>query len=160
MALTSAQASTLLATVKADTDPAVIAAYASKQMDVLANLYNAAANPQVLVWRKSIRPAELNTAIVWSEYSTLTVALQNCYLAMVSGISNIDATNANIRGGFSTIFSGKVSLTNLTTLAQRAATKFENLFVTSQLVDPTLDGYTLTPQDLGAVLFNADGSPK
>jgi hypothetical protein len=158
--LTTAQQTTLRNAIKADTDPAVIAAYAARNLDGLADLYNTVASPDVLVWRRSIRPAELNNAVVWSEYAVLTVALQNCYLAMVNGVSSVDATISNIRGGFSTIFSGKVTLTNLTALAQRQATKFESLYVTAQVVDVSLDGHQINPQELGDALFNPDGTPR
>ena|SRR5437870_4654598 len=108
-----------LATQRAAGDHGAIAAY-----------YNAPGTG--LIWRPNITTDELNTAIIWSEFAGLTALLQNTYLAMIAGTS-VDATKANIRGGFSTVFAGKTSLTNLNNLAQRVPTRFEQLFTTAQV---------------------------
>jgi len=99
------------------------------------------------IWRPDISTSELNTAIVWSEFAALTVALQNTYMALIS-TTTIDATKANIRGGFTTVFSaGTTSRTNLTNLAQRVPTRFESLFTTSQVC--SVYGQTVTASDTG-----------
>ena len=126
MAMTSAQAATFKAAVVAD---AALAAFRTAgDAGAIAAYYNAPGTG--LVWRPSITVPELNTAIVWSEFIAATVARQNGYFALIQG-GSVDATKANIQAGFSTIFAGSVSLTNLTALAQRVPTRYEQLFVVS-----------------------------
>lgn len=126
-----------LATARAAGDHGAIAAY-----------YNAAGSGTI--WRPVITVAELNTAIVWSEFAALTVALQQTYLAMTQG-GSIDATSANVRGGFTSVFaSGTTSRTNLTNLAQRTQTRFEALFTTGQVCE--LFGKVVTPADVAEAL--------
>lgn len=85
------------------------------------------------IWRPEITVKELNTAIVWSEYAALTVALQNTYRALIAP-GFIDATSANIRGGFSTIFgAATASRANLLAIAQRVPTRFEALYTSAQV---------------------------
>lgn len=99
-------------------------------------------------WRPSITIAELNTAIVWSEFAALTALLQNTYMAMIqAGV--VDATSLNIRNGFSTIFSA-VSLTNLTAIAKRVPTRLEALFTTANLC--SAPGLTASNSDVIAAI--------
>lgn len=100
------------------------------------------------IWRPYIAVSELNTAIVWSEFAALSVQFQNCYFALIQG-GAVDATKVNIRNGFGTVFTG-TSLTNLTALAQRLATKFEALFTTANVC--VLFAQTVTPTDVAAAL--------
>lgn len=127
MNLTTAQ----LATFKADIQTNQAANLAAGNHGAIALYYNSAGTGTV--WRPNIDVSELNTAIVWSDFAALTVAKQNTYLAMITA-GFVDATNANIRAGFTTVFGGgSQSLTNLTALAQRVPTRFEQLFTTSQV---------------------------
>ena len=106
-----------------------------------------------LIWRSDLTPALLNTAIVWSEWLLLTQAQRDAYAVLTNG-ATVDATNANIRTGFSTVLSGATqTLTNLTALAQRAATVFENLFVTGGV--STAFGIIVGPADVQAALGKA-----
>ena len=62
----------------------------------------------------------------------------------------IDASNPNVRAQFSSIFpasSASSTLANLTAVAQRGATKYESLFVSSSQVS-SVYGYTLQPIDV------------
>ena len=136
---TAMLANTALDTFRANLDAASIAAY-----------YNApSASPVVSVWRPSITIAELNNAIVWSEYLIADLAHQNAYAAMIAG-GAVDATKPNIQAGFGTIFAGSVSLTNLQVLAKRVATRFEALFAVSSVTP--LFGYTVSVSDVGVAL--------
>lgn len=128
-------------------DANIAAFVAAKDAQSITAYYNGAGTGSL--WRPSISASELNNAVVWSEFAGLTVALQNTYLAMIA-VGYIDATNVNIRNGFSTVFTGKTSLTNLATLAQRTATKFEALYAAGNVCP--LFGYMVTPYDVGLAL--------
>ena len=58
----------------------------------------------------------------------------------------IDATNANIRAGFVSIFGAGATVNNLTAIAQRVATNFEFLFTTSNV--SSVYNYILTDDDI------------
>jgi hypothetical protein len=143
--LTTAQLQTFKAAI--NSDPNLAAARAAGDQGAIAAYYNAAGTGNI--WKPDIDVSTLNTAIVWAEFVALTVAKQNGYFAMTQG-GNIDATSSNIRGGFTAVFGGTTSLTNLTALAQRVATRFEALFTTSQVC--SLYGYVVTVADVAAAL--------
>ena len=145
MSLTIAQLETFATAINADSN--LTNYIASQNAGYIANYYNGASATEI--WNPSISIAQLNDAIVWSEFAGLTVALQNTYMAMTTGTS-VDATNANIRNGFSTIFTGKTTLTNLIALAQRLATVFEALFTTANVC--SLYGYNVSVQDVIAAM--------
>jgi hypothetical protein len=155
MTLTAAQSFTFRTAIKADTDPTIVTAYAANDFVTIATQYNLAASPQVLIWRPRIMTSELNNAIVWSEYLLLTDAQRQTYSAMIV-VGWIDATNANIRGGFGSVFTGTTSLTNLTTLAQVPATKFQNLFTTAGVC--SLFGHLLDNQECYEALYTPNGT--
>ena len=140
--LTAAQLQTFKTAINSDGN--LTAFIAAGDYNSIANYYNGVGAGSV--WLPSIQTSLLNDAIVWSEFAGLTPALQNTYMAMVT-VPVIDATNANIRGGFNTIFSGKVTLTNLTALAARTPTVFEALFTTANVC--SLFGYQVTANDVG-----------
>lgn len=108
--------------------------------------YYAADHASQMVWRPSIPVSELNTAITWSEFAALTVQMQNTYQALVTP-GFIDATSANVRGAFTTIFAANTaSRPALTAIAQRRASRFEALFTTGNVC--SLFGYVPTVQDV------------
>jgi hypothetical protein len=147
MALTAAQLAVFKAAILADANLA--ANRAAQAHGAIADYYaqNAASGT---IWRPIITVQELNTAIVWSEFSALTALLQNAYMALISP-GYIDATSANVRGGFTTIFAaGTTSRTNLTNLAQRTPTRFEALFTTAQVC--SLFGYVPSVADVAQAL--------
>lgn len=129
-------------------DGALSAARTAGDQGVIAGYYNASAGAGS-IWRPSISASEMNTAIVWSEFITLSAVVQNGYFALIQG-GVIDATNANVRAGFASIFSGKVSLTNLVALAARVPTRFEALFTTSNVC--SCFGQTVTVADVAQAL--------
>jgi hypothetical protein len=146
MALTAAQLATFKAAILADANLA--ANRAAQAHGAIADYYALAGTGTI--WRPVITTQELNTAIVWSEFSALTALLQNAYMALISP-GYIDATSANVRGGFTAIFAvGTTSRTNLTTLAQRTPTRFEALFTTANVC--SLYGYTPSVADVAQAL--------
>lgn len=144
MALTPAQLATFKAAINADANLA--AARAAGDQGAIAAYYNGAGAGTI--WRPSVSAKELNTAIVWSQFIALPVATQNGYFAMLQA-GAIDATSANIRTGFASLFTGQ-SLTNLTAIAQRTPTVFEALFTTSQVC--TVFGQAVSVADVAAAL--------
>ena len=138
--MNSAQLTTFKAAILAE--PNVAAARASQSHGAIAAYYNGPGTG--LIWRPAITVAELNTAIVWSEFIALTQGQRDAYAALISG-ATVDATNANVRAGFSTIFAG-TSITNLTALAQRVPTVFEQLFSSGGV--STMFGYQVSVADV------------
>lgn len=141
--MNAAQLSTFKAAILSDANLA--AARTAGDMGAMVSYYNAAGTG--LVWRPSISVGELNTAIVWGEFIALTQGQRDAYSAVIQG--PIDATNANVRAGFGSIFGGQ-SLTNLTALAQRVPTRFEQLFAVSQ-VTPVF-GQSVSVADVAVAL--------
>lgn len=142
--LTPTQATVLKAAILGNASLA--AARAAGDQGAIAVYYNA--NAAGSIWRPSITAAELNTAIVWSQFIALTAIVQNGYNAMLLA-GTIDATSANVRAGFASIFSGQ-SLTNLTALAARAPTRFEALFTVSNVC--SCFGQSVTVADVAQAL--------
>ena len=128
-------------------DVSLVAQRAAGDHGAIAAYYNGAGTGTI--WRPSITLLELNTAIVWSEYTVLSALLQNTYMAMIQG-GTVDATAAGIRAGFTAVFAGKVSLTNLTAMAQIVPTKFQQLFAVAQ-VSATF-GQSVAVSDIAAAL--------
>lgn len=147
--MTPAQLTTFKTAINGDANLA--ADRAAGRHGVIAAYYNAAGAGSI--WRPSISVAELNTAIVWSEFSVLSALLQGTYSAMTQG-GFVDATVGNIRNGFSTVFGvGTTSRANLLALAARVPTRFEALFTVANVC--SLFGQIVSAQDVSDAL----GSP-
>lgn len=163
--VTTPQWDAFRAAVKAQPQGSAIAtAYANKDTDALVALYNATSATNL--WRSDIKPAELATAIVMSEYVTLTAVQQGGMMLLLQlGAGALDATSATVRTSFSTLFTGKTTLTNLTTLAQRKATVFEAIaaYLTvaapANVCAPEIYGHVLTRFEVGSQLWDAQGNP-
>src|SRR6516164_8574280 len=98
----------------------------------LADYYNTTASPTVAIWRPDVSQTDLAKSIVASDFSALTVALQNTWFALLQA-PILDATISSVRQNFSTIFTSGTTLTNLQATAQKNATNLESLFTTSQV---------------------------
>lgn len=125
----------------------------NNNLETLANYYNANASPQVDLWRPDVSPFELQKVIVMSAYVALTAVKQNGFMVYLQS-PVLDATNQNIRDGFTTIFGAGATLTALTALAKKPATNFENLFIgviQSGAFVSSVYGQQVTYQDI----FNA-----
>lgn len=102
----------------------------------VANFYNSTANPVVNVWLTSVPVMPtLNAAIVWSAYETLSVALQNTYMAITqSGVINMADKAAarglvGLNGQTDGVFvDGSASSLAIRAASVRAATYAEALF--------------------------------
>jgi hypothetical protein len=114
-----------LTALKADIATNQSANQAAGNHGAIAAYYNTSAGSGFM-WRPNISAQEVSNAIVYSEFVALTVSQQNTYGVMVKS-GTIDATSANIRSGFSSVFTG-TTLSNLTALAQKVPTHFEALF--------------------------------
>jgi len=146
--MTPAQLTTLKAAILANT--AIAAERTANNHIGIAAHYNAPGTG--VVWRPVITAAELNAAVVWTEYATLTAVLQNCFQAMIAG-EWVDGTNTNIRAGFASIFAGTgaaVTRANLVALAQRVPTRFEMAFMTGSVC--SLFGRIVTPNDVALAM--------
>ena len=140
--LTTAQQTTLAAAIRADTDPAVVAALDIRNDVLLAELYNAAST--FIVWRTNITPNEYREAIVWTEVDALTAGKARIWEWVTQQMTApIDASKANVRQGLMDCWaSNTTTRTQLTAAAKRTATKAEKLFATGT-------GTTATPGTLG-----------
>lgn len=117
---------------------------AESNYKALIEFYNSPTNNNI--WKPDLKVIELSKAIVMSAFIALTAIKQKGYFVLTQG-EFIDATNANIRTGFASIFgAGTTTTNNLTALAQRFATNFEFLFTTSNV--SSLYGYILTEDDI------------
>lgn len=146
--MTPAQLATFKAAIQAN--PACAAMLAAADHIGIAALYNSAGAGSV--YRPSIPAAELNTAIVWTEYAALTAVLQNCYQAMIAP-GAVDGSNANIRTGFASIFAGAgaaATRANLVALAQRTPTKVEMIFMIGNVCSAF--GLIVTANDVAQAL--------
>lgn len=84
-----------------------------------------------VIWMPAVPVAVLLTGVVWSAFIALAAGAQAAWQALTAG-GTVDATNANVRAGFVDIFgSGSQTVTNLTALAQRPASRLEALFTAS-----------------------------
>ena len=128
--LTDSQAQTLVAALRADTDPAVVSALAAGNNETIANNYNAPTT--FVVWRSAVYPQEYREAIVWTAVDALSVGKARIWEWITQGMTApIDATKTNIRQGIADAW-GASSATGLAlqAVAKRPATKAEKLFAT------------------------------
>lgn len=129
MSLTASQLSTLKTDIQGRASLA--SSVAAADWPTVAAFYNAPASPAVNVWRADIATEEIAPQVVMSDFVALTAVKQNGLLLLTQG-PKIDATQANVRSAFASIFgAGSTTLTNLTALAQRPATRFEAMFLTA-----------------------------
>jgi len=127
-------------------DSSLAAARTAGDHGAIAAYYQGAGSGTV--WRPVVTTAELNTAIVWTEFIALSVQVQNAYIALIQA-GSVDATSANVRAGFSAIFTG-TSLANLTAIAKRVPTRFEALFSVANVC--SVFGQTVAAADIAAAL--------
>ncbi len=139
---TLAQLQAIKAAINGD---ATAAAYvAADQFGALCTYMNSPASPVVNVWRPDITVSQLLTGVVWSEFLALTAAQQGAWRALTA--ADVDATNANIRAGFVSIFgASSQTIANLTAIAERPATRLEVIFTTASVTSQF--GTTLSESD-------------
>lgn len=129
MALTTAQQTALQAAITADV--ALTTLNIANGFQQIADAMNLASTPAVSVWIPNISTSAMLSAIVAADMPT-TAGLIG-YLQMMLTVGIVDATQANVRTSFSTLFAAKPTLTNLSAIAQRTGTRFEALasFITA-----------------------------
>lgn len=129
-ALTDPQAQTLAAHIRANADPAVVAALAQRNDVALADYYNGPGS--CVVWRTAVQPTEYREAVVWTAVDGLTAGKARIWQWITADMTlPIDATRANIRQGIADAWGGgSATGVALTALAKRTASKAENLFTT------------------------------
>src|SRR5208337_4604359 len=91
----------------------------------VANFYNA--NSATAIWRSDLTDHEVVAACVMTEVVALTALALSAFQILIKP-TIINAASANVQSAFTTLFSGKTTLTNLTAVAQRTATRLEALF--------------------------------
>lgn len=135
--------------------------------DALVALYNATSGTSI--WRTDVKPAELVANIIVSEFIALAVngdQKRSAMLMLVQlGAGGLDASNANVRTSFQTIWTGTTTLNNLVAVGQRAATAFEAItaFLTAaapaNVCAPEIYGHVLTRFEVSTALWDANGTP-
>lgn len=146
MSLTPAQLVTLKAAIAAEVDVPFAADRAAGNTGAMAVFYNGAST--FIVWRTRVPVAELQGAYSWPEIIALTSG-QEAALNLMLSLGYLNASDSNVRSGMSSIFtSAPTTLTALTALGKRAATRGEKAFATGT-------GTTVTP---GLLVFEGSVS--
>jgi hypothetical protein len=144
MALTQSQLTQLATDINGQASLA--SARTTHDAQAIVAFYNAASATQI--WRSDLRDSEVVAACVGADVAALSGA-NTTLMQMLITPATIDATSANIRSDFNSLFSGKTSLTNLTAVAQRAGTRLEALFSSGgPPAVTTVFGYLLTDRDV------------
>ncbi len=161
MPLSSAQLVTLAAHIRANTDPAVVAALAAGADNELARLYNLPASPAFIVWRSDVRAEETGNAWVGTDIDGMSALnMQRLQLLLQSAPSGVfDMTRADRRAGFENPFG--TNQNNASRVAMRAVWKRSLLLVervfasgTGSDATPGATTYegTVTPDEIGRAL--------
>ena len=104
-------------------------AVAAQDWPLISNFYNTTASPTVNVWNPFMTVAQINSAINWTNFVAQTVQQLLAFDQMTkTGV--VDASNANVRGGFSKVLDS-ASATSVQAAAQKQATYFEGLYAVS-----------------------------
>ncbi len=110
----------------------------------VAAYYNTANT--VDIWKPDLTPELLTNIIVMSDFIALSQGQRDAWVAM-SKLSAIDTTKSLMRTNFVSIFGvGTATTVSATALAQRKATRFEELFTTSNVSSKY--GYIVTEDDI------------
>lgn len=130
MSLTAAQQATLKADILADPTLAAIPNTADGDFQIAAT-YNAIAGPDFWVWRSAIASTDYRgvNGIVWTEVDALTVSKARIFEWLTGQLTlPINASDPNVRAGIQNAFGTSQTLTNLTNMGRRPATRAEKLF--------------------------------
>ena len=134
-------------------DPNLTAAIAAGGVTDIVNYYNTVPASPTMLWMPAVPLASIKSAIDWTSdangFQTLTATKQNAYIALTGDGAALDATQANIRSAFSSIFPAAI-VTALTAASQTGATRFQALFTTSNVTKYW--GYQVSQTDVIAML--------
>lgn len=125
--MTPAQLTTLKTAINADATAAAFPQTSDGHFNLAAYLNTVPPTP-MSIWRSDIKPEEISAAVVMADFVLLTAIKQTGLLLLTQGPAN--ATITGVRTAFSSIFGAGPTLTALTALAQRPATRFEAIFST------------------------------
>lgn len=135
MALTEAERVTLAAHIRANSDPAVVAALAVRNDTELTRLYNL--DSSFIVWREAVEPEEYREAMVWTEIDGLQAGKARIWEWVTQGMTiAYDATKANVRAGLAEVFpSNQSTRAALLAISKEAASVAEEVFATGTGTD-------------------------
>lgn len=147
MPLSTAQLATLKTAINADATAAAFSLTSDGDFNLAAYL-NAVPPAPISVWRNDIQPGEVSRVVQMSAFVALTAIKQNGLILLTQG--TIDASAIEVRSGFTAIFGAGSTLTALTALAQRPATRFEAIFSTAAAPANTsvMFGKQASPDDI------------
>lgn len=112
----------------------------------IARYYNSVAVPKVDIWKPDLTIDEITNVIVMSDFIAITAARREAWMAM-SQATFINATLAQVRANFVSIFGNNTATTNaVTAIAKRPATRFEALFITGEA--SSRYGYQVVAEDI------------
>jgi hypothetical protein len=126
--LTTEQLVNLKAAILSETDASFVANRTAGSTGAMADFYNTAT--ATMVWKPRVTIIELLNSVVWSDFITLPQEKRDAWFALTQGgAEGVDATITSVRVGFATIFGGASdTVTNLTAVAQRPATRYEVMY--------------------------------
>lgn len=118
MALTPEQLTTFAAALAAETDPVLVSARDSGATPLIANWYNDAASPEVVVWRTSVPQDEImQNGFDWVRVDNLAVGKARIWEWMFTNESrSFNPSKSNVRAGIEEVWKGTAA-----DLAVRAA---------------------------------------
>lgn len=132
--LTNAQLLTLKAAIAAETDPTFVALRNSGATGAMAEWYSADSSPAFIVWKTSVRLADVGIAFNSTEVAGLTTANTNRLQVMAAFSGGaFNPSVADVRAGFDSVFSGAGgALTRAALLAlwKRTAKRIEKIYAT------------------------------
>lgn len=138
--MTPSELTTLANHIRANTDPAVVAALQSGAHNEIARLYNLSAVPEYLVWRTTMTADQLRAAAIngSSEMDNLEAGKRDSLYWLLSG--SLNPSQSAVRQAFTDLTAnrtgGFVATTlrsALSTAAKRPATVFEKVFASTVL---------------------------
>lgn len=156
MALSAAQRTTLAAHIRANTDPDVVAALATRNDTELTRLYNL--DSGFYAWRPSIDVDEYREALDWTEVDNLTAGKARIWEWVTGQMTRaLESGKANVRAGLAQCWAANsTTRTNLLAIAKRFATVAEEVFATGTGTENTpgdlvFEG-SVTTTDIGRAL--------
>jgi len=132
MALTPAQIATLATDIQTHPELAEFYVGAANDNVAVRDYYNAPDPTLADCWRTSMSMAEALKSVNWTEFIGRTQGERDAFRMMFS-LGSVAPSDANIRAGFTDIFSGPSGVTTrtaLTAAAKRKMTRAELLFAT------------------------------
>ena len=130
MALDITQRSILAAHIRANSDPAVVAALAIRDDQAIAAKYNE--DSTFWVWRESVSPEEYREVMVWTEVDTMNAGDARIWEWITQNMTApVDATKTNVRQGIQDAFQTSASTrAALVAVGKELTSLCESIFAT------------------------------